>query len=1811
MRHPFVWSLVFVLASAAAAVGQGPVLPSGQKEPYLCLETGGPTSLVSALAFSPDGEVLYAAGWDKVIRVWVRDRNSGRFLPDKVVYRVPTAAGLDGAINSMALSPDGVWLAAGGRMLARGESGYRDVGVIVPTVSGAYSSEMHQDRGLIFLFNTQTQEVRPLRGHWGQVLALTFAPHTEGKPPLLVGVAQEWDDSARKYVGGVRLWDVEKGKPLDELLGLPDPLNTRPGLAVWHTGPRVEQVRVALAWGDGKFRVWDLERKRDRLRVFADGTLNNTAGFLPEPQLILTGSYDGEKNGHMQAWRGESGQEVQPDPKRRAVFPPDRGKDDRNKPGAIRALTLLSSQAGGPLDLAALVVRVAAETGDLHKLELRLVEVGPANFGRMRAKLELWKGGNRMPVLTAAAGGRFLAVAGREDSALFVFSVNDLLKQPAPEPQELRGAGATMRAVAWAVQAEAKQDRHGLLLSPSPLDGPGAALVKPAAGDVLFDFAAHRLTTDKTGWKVAQPAAAGWSVSHESGKEGTVLLVSSDGKLVKRVPLKPTQIVTAYALMPPQPHVAFPLLAVAFVDEGRPRLYLYNAASGEPIRWLTSHSYAIRSVAFSPNGKLLASVADDQTVAVWSVGNKDRILGRRGMVYGFFVQDKNETVVVADVDPAGLAAGKLASGDIIESIVTDKEVRPIKTRIAFFEEIAARQVPGSKVTLRLRAKTGLRDVLLPVGQAQDERKPLFSLFLTRHDGPQRHWIGWSPIGPYESSGLAAERYLGWHFNTGRPDAPTRFAFAHEYRKEYRREGILNDLVTQGTLTDALEAWRQREAVRILPTPTLTLALVANGQDVPADERGTYLVRQPQARLALRIDGFPEDRIAAVTWKVDDGAEQPFEGNELRWTARVSAAKRGEHRVRVVLRTVELVPKEHVAELVFRYQPPAPEIASTLPVRQVVKNATFTVEAAIKPGLDGEPVQVTLSHRHEGKELLAGADQLQSQKVKQNLTLRLGDNEVRLVAVNTNARRDQAEAETTRRTMIVTYVLPKMTPPPQVILTEVVPLPNGPAHKMEGDRPKVVDTAKVRLLGVVKADEPLTRCRLIKDDGPGQSLAKFTADKVKEWTVREDVELAPGTQTFRIVAQTAESKESTAAVTILYQPALPKVELLEPLSNRTLYEGEDPPILQLKARLSAPRDRRPFQAAVLLDGQEVAVQPTLDERKQLLTAKVQLHPGENRLQVRLTNQWEAISVSEVVTVSYARPPRQIRFEPAQPGAKPFLDLVALVDSPLPLLASSVKATINGRPHTNTEVSKPVHEGAPWRVLLKALPLVEGVNVVTLTVSNREGVARKPGVIEIVFKPPQAPKPPLGEILEPQSETPVNPNDPTITVKFRVQSASPLQALDLVHESGRSVQRHAIKAPRPGEVHETKISLLAGVNSLRLEAVNDGGKAFSAPVVVTYSPPPVRVFLERLEVKDADQARVLLPQIRPDGRLTFPESRRGRARLHGRVVWDADKDEQFKATHLVHVFVNGFRQETAPLSPTADRPRERTFAADLVFNRAADNLVEVALPSVKQDASNRVTFTVPCKEPVGSQRLHLLLVSLNAQDEQQLTALALAALQVRPTPTGQLLAPAFDQITVYEPLTDFRVTPGEIYKQLSKIERAIERQTADAAANDVVVVYYQGSEALDPARVSYFSTSYSRHDPELYRSAVPCESLARRMAETRGLPLLLLDVAAPGRALDDADRMARWSQGLRVGLLRYARLTDRDSPADTPHLLADLAEATRSADTLEKVSAYLGAKLSPEATSGNVWVSPKDPARVFERRLPDTHAGLTIGRKPSDR
>jgi WD40 repeat protein len=118
-RRLLLGSLALLTLIAAAGPAGAAPLPVLDAKPQLQVDPGGPAAAVTALAFSPDGKTLYAGGLDKVVRVYkLRD---GLFVLDSTI-RVPVGPGNLGAVNAIALSPDGDWLA---RPLPSGRSSSR------------------------------------------------------------------------------------------------------------------------------------------------------------------------------------------------------------------------------------------------------------------------------------------------------------------------------------------------------------------------------------------------------------------------------------------------------------------------------------------------------------------------------------------------------------------------------------------------------------------------------------------------------------------------------------------------------------------------------------------------------------------------------------------------------------------------------------------------------------------------------------------------------------------------------------------------------------------------------------------------------------------------------------------------------------------------------------------------------------------------------------------------------------------------------------------------------------------------------------------------------------------------------------------------------------------------------------------------------------------------------------------------------------------------------------------------------------------------------------------------------------------------------------------------------------------------------------------------------------------------------------------------------------------------------------------------------------------------------------------------------
>src|SRR5262249_14591437 len=152
------------------------------------------------------------------------------------------------------------------------------------------------------------------------------------------------------------------------------------------------------------------------------------------------------------------------------------------------------------------------------------------------------------------------------------------------------------------------------------------------------------------------------------------------------------------------------VLAVAYteIDASRTVIMLCDPSDGKPYRLLVGHLQDVRQLAFSASRPLLASVADDQTVCVWSLADLDRKVGQ---VTGLSVDNEEKKVVVRRVEPGSPAAqAGLAEGDVLEKVGTPGAAKPIKDAADVLLTVSARP-PGDQVEMTVSGKGAVK---LPV-----------------------------------------------------------------------------------------------------------------------------------------------------------------------------------------------------------------------------------------------------------------------------------------------------------------------------------------------------------------------------------------------------------------------------------------------------------------------------------------------------------------------------------------------------------------------------------------------------------------------------------------------------------------------------------------------------------------------------------------------------------------------------------------------------------------------------------------------------------------------------------------------------------------------------------------------------------------------------------------------------------------------------------------------------------------------------------------------------------------------------------------
>lgn len=80
---------------------------------------------------------------------------------------------------------------------------------------------------------------------------------------------------------------------------------------------------------------------------------------------------------------------------------------------------------------------------------------------------------------------------------------------------------------------------------------------------------------------------------------------------------------------------------------------LWDVQKGTCVRVFTGHTGAIKTVAVSPNGRLMASAGDDRSIMLWDLGSGKRIkkmTGHTGLIYSLDFSADNNVLVSGGAD---------------------------------------------------------------------------------------------------------------------------------------------------------------------------------------------------------------------------------------------------------------------------------------------------------------------------------------------------------------------------------------------------------------------------------------------------------------------------------------------------------------------------------------------------------------------------------------------------------------------------------------------------------------------------------------------------------------------------------------------------------------------------------------------------------------------------------------------------------------------------------------------------------------------------------------------------------------------------------------------------------------------------------------------------------------------------------------------------------------------------------------------------------------------------------------------------------
>jgi WD40 repeat protein/serine/threonine protein kinase len=578
-------------------------------------------------AFSPDGKRLATSGG--IFDATKRAYNAGRVKvwDAQTGQELLSLQGLTDMVRSMAFSPDGTRLAIGDNKTTR-------------------------------IWDAQTgQELLSLKGHTSRVTSVAYSP--DGK--RLASGGGIWDDTKRAYVAGeVKVWDAQTGQELLSLKGHTWGLES---VAFSPDGKRLASGTQQLLGEPrpGEVKVWDAQTGQELLSLKGHLGQINSVGFSPDGKRLASAGRDRI----VRVWDAQTGQELltykghtgmiwsvafSPDGTRLASGALDgtikvwdatispEARTFRRLAGGVYNLVFspdgkrLAGYSGtGTSDNAVKVCD--AQTGQ-ELLSLKGGS-GRAAFSPDGKRLASAAEDKTVKVWDAQTGQELLTCKGHTDQVGSVaFSPDGKRLASTARGGEVKVWDAQTCQELLSLQRGGRAEAFGRTVAFSP---DGKRLASVAEGQVQQGTIVPgevRIWDAQTGQELLT-----WKVNHGAGGSAS-LAFSPDGKRL--------------ATSSQPPNVAGPM--------GSGEVKVWDVHTGRELLTLQRHPAQISSVAFSPDGKRLASAAVlDGTVKVWDAQSGQEVLNLKvgGHVSSlafspdghWLASDPNGTVMIWDATP--------------------------------------------------------------------------------------------------------------------------------------------------------------------------------------------------------------------------------------------------------------------------------------------------------------------------------------------------------------------------------------------------------------------------------------------------------------------------------------------------------------------------------------------------------------------------------------------------------------------------------------------------------------------------------------------------------------------------------------------------------------------------------------------------------------------------------------------------------------------------------------------------------------------------------------------------------------------------------------------------------------------------------------------------------------------------------------------------------------------------------------------------------------------------------------------------------